>query len=68
MLLPGYALYMVSLIHHDSRSVIKVVRYGLNIVCFPDEHIMELVDCTFQFRTIVNNKHYTEKRTISFAK
>jgi len=24
--------------------VIKVVRYGLNIQCFPDEHAVELVE------------------------
>ena len=30
--------------HQDSRSVIKVVRYGLNIACFPDEHAVELVE------------------------
>ena len=39
-----YALYVVNLIHQDSRSVIKVVRYGLNIACFPDEHAVELVE------------------------
>jgi hypothetical protein len=39
-----YALYAASLIHHDSYSVIKVVRYGLNIACFPDEHAVELVE------------------------
>ena len=39
-----YALYIAILIHRDSRSVIKVVRYGLNIACFPDEHAVELVE------------------------
>ena len=39
-----YALYAASLIHQDSRSVIKVVRFGLNIACFPDEHAVELVE------------------------
>jgi hypothetical protein len=39
-----YALYVASLIHQDSRSVIKVVRYGLNLACFPDEHAVELVE------------------------
>jgi hypothetical protein len=24
--------------------VIKVVRYGFNIACFPDEHAVELVE------------------------
>ncbi len=31
-----WALYVVGLIHQDRRSVIKVVRYGLNIQCYPD--------------------------------
>ena len=39
-----YALYVANLIHQDTRSVIKVVRYGLNILCFPDEHAVELVE------------------------
>lgn len=39
-----YALYVANLIHQDSRAVIKVVRYGLNIACFPDAHAVELVE------------------------
>jgi hypothetical protein len=39
-----YALYIASLIHRDSRLVIKVVRYGLNILCLPDEHAVRLVE------------------------
>ena len=39
-----YALYAANLIHQDTRAVIKVVRYGLNIRCFPDEHTVELVE------------------------
>jgi hypothetical protein len=39
-----YALYVANLIHRDSRAVIKVVRYGLNLACFPDEHAVELVE------------------------
>ena len=39
-----YALYAANLIHQDTRVVIKVVRYGLNIACFPDEHAVELVE------------------------
>lgn len=39
-----YALYVANLIHQDSRSVIKVVRYSLNIACFPDEYAVELVE------------------------
>jgi hypothetical protein len=38
------AVYVANLIHRDSKAVIKVVRYGLNIVCFPDEHAVELVE------------------------
>jgi hypothetical protein len=30
------ALYTANLIHMDSKAVIKVVRYGLNLACFPD--------------------------------
>ncbi len=39
-----YALYVAGHIHRDTRSVIKVVRYGLNIACYPDEHAVELVE------------------------
>jgi hypothetical protein len=38
------ALYVANLMHRDSKAVIKVVRYGLNIQCFPDEHAVELVE------------------------
>jgi len=38
------ALYVANLIHQDTRSVIKVVRYGLNIQCYPDAHAVELVE------------------------
>lgn len=38
------ALYTANLIHMDSRAVIKVVRYGLNFACFPDEHTVELCE------------------------
>src|SRR5260221_221840 len=34
---------MVNLIHQDTRSVIKVVRYGLTIQCWPDAHTVELI-------------------------
>ena len=30
--------------HQDSHAVIKVVRYGNNLACFPDEHAVELVE------------------------
>ena len=39
-----WALYIANLMHQDSHAVIKVVRYGLNIQCFPDEHTVELVE------------------------
>lgn len=39
-----WATYIAGLIHQDSRSVIKVVRYGINIACFPDERAVELVE------------------------
>jgi hypothetical protein len=32
-----YAIYVANLIHKDTKSVIKVVRYGLNITYLPDE-------------------------------
>ena len=38
------ALYVANLIHKDSRAVIKVVRYGLNLACFPDEKTVQLVE------------------------
>jgi hypothetical protein len=39
-----WALYVANLMHQDSHAVIKVVRYGLNIQCFPDEHAVKLVE------------------------
>ena len=39
-----YAVYAANLIYIDSKAVIKVVRYGLNLACFPDEHAIELVE------------------------
>jgi hypothetical protein len=39
-----YALYASNFIHIESIAVIKVVRYGLNLACFPDEHAVELVE------------------------
>jgi hypothetical protein len=38
------ALYVANLIHKDSRAVIKVVRFGIIIACFPDEHAVKLVE------------------------
>jgi hypothetical protein len=39
-----WALYAAQLIYQDSKAVIKVVRYGLNLLCLPDEHAVELVE------------------------
>ena len=39
-----YALYIANLIHKDSHSVIKVVRFGLTLACFPDEKTLQLVE------------------------
>jgi hypothetical protein len=39
-----WALYIANLMHQDSKAVIKVVRYGLNLLCLPDVHAVELVE------------------------
>lgn len=39
-----YALYVANLIYQDSRSVIKVVRYGIPLACFPDEKTVQRVE------------------------
>ena len=39
-----WAVYVAGLMHKDSHSVIKVVRFGLNIACFPNEHAVVLVE------------------------
>ena len=39
-----YALYVANLIHQDSRSVIKVVRYGITLSCFPDKETVEKIE------------------------
>lgn len=39
-----YALYVANLIHNDSRAVIKVVRYGIPLACFPDEITVQRVE------------------------
>ncbi len=38
------ALYTANLIHRDSKAVVKVVRYGLNLACYPDEHTVALCE------------------------
>jgi hypothetical protein len=37
-------LNAANLIHQDSRGVIKVVLYGINLACFPDEKTFQLVE------------------------
>jgi hypothetical protein len=39
-----WAIYIAGLMHQDSQAVIKVVRYGLNLLCLPDPHAVELVE------------------------
>jgi len=39
-----WALYIANLMHQDSHAVIKVVRYGINLQCFPSAHAVELVE------------------------
>lgn len=36
-----YAPYVAILIHQASRSVIKVVRYGITMACFPNKETVE---------------------------
>ncbi len=39
-----WAVYIANLMHQDSHAVIKVVRYGINIQCFPSALAVELVE------------------------
>jgi hypothetical protein len=39
-----YAIYVANLIHADSRAVIKVVRNGITLACFPDNETVERVE------------------------
>ena len=39
-----YALYIANLIHQDTRSVIKVVRYELTLASFPDKEAVERIE------------------------
>ncbi len=39
-----YALYVANLIHKDSHAVIKVVRFGITLACFPDEKTVERIE------------------------
>jgi len=53
-----YALYVANLIHQDTQSVIKVVRYGLNIQSWSNAHAVELVE-----QQIARQREQTYKRT-----
>jgi len=39
-----YAIYLAGLIHKDTRSVIKVVRYGITLASFPDKETVDRVE------------------------
>ena len=39
-----YALYVANLIHQDTKSVIKVVRYGITIAAYPDKDTVERIE------------------------
>ena len=56
-----WALYIANLMHRDSRAVIKVVRYGRNLLCLPDEHAVVLVE-----RQIARKRHTQERITEDF--
>ena len=57
------ALYTANLIHMDSKAVIKVVRYGLNLACFPDEHTVQL--CEQQIARQREPRHEVEEPDIT---
>jgi hypothetical protein len=38
-----WAVYVTGLMHEDSCAVIKIVRYGIKLLCLPDAHSIELV-------------------------
>jgi hypothetical protein len=59
------ALYTANLIHMDSQAVIKVMRYGLNLACFPDEHTVALCERQIaqqQKRLLEEEALWNEKR------
>ena len=55
------ALYTANLIHMDSKAVIKIVRYGINFACCPDEHTVELCE-----RELAKHKQPRERNTEDF--
>jgi len=55
------ALYTANLIHMDSQAVIKIVRYGINFACFPDEHTVALCE-----RQLAKHRQSQERTTDDF--
>jgi hypothetical protein len=55
-----YAIYVANLIHRDSRSVVKVVRYGHKLLYLPDAHTVELCE-----RQITRQKQQEQERPFS---
>jgi hypothetical protein len=39
-----WAVYVAGFMHKACHSVIKMVGFGLNIACFPNEHLVEMVE------------------------
>ena len=39
-----YAIWLAGLIHKETKAVIKVMRYGLNLACFPNKEAVERLD------------------------
>ena len=39
-----YALYVANLIHQDTKSVMKVVRYGHTIAAYPNAETVERIE------------------------
>ena len=39
-----WACYIANLMHQESQTVIKVVRWGHTFECWPDAHTVELVE------------------------
>ena len=39
-----YALYIANLIHNDTKSVMKVVRYGHTIAAYPNAETVERIE------------------------
>jgi len=39
-----YTNYLANLIYNDSKCVMRVVRYGLDMTCFPNKETVERID------------------------